>query len=121
MTTLNYLDFDFIEIGDGYGALEAMATVSAAQLPALLKEVAAVLDWSEDQFPDRRGPLEEGDEWDFQLQCQQEWSVDEALLYDFALRTFSRSPDTPGVPRHHLTLSLSGTGQFVDAFRASFG
>ena len=120
MATLNFLDFDFSEGADGTGTFDAMAAVSPQQLPALLAEVATVLDWATAHFPEARAPLDEGGEWDFQLLSQQEWTADEGLDYDLSTRTFSRSPGAAGAPRHQLTLSVSGRVQFCEAFSGQF-
>jgi hypothetical protein len=119
MAALSFLDFDFSEDADGTGTFDAMATVTPQQLPALLAEVARVLNWANQQFPSSRMPLDEGGEWDFQLQCQQEWSADQGLDYDLAAGTFSTAPGPAGAPRHHLTLSLSGRPAFCDEFKSN--
>jgi hypothetical protein len=118
MVALSFLDFDYSEGADGTGTFDAMATVAPQQLPALLAEVATVLAWANQQFPGARLPLDEGGEWDFQLQCQQEWSVDQGLDYDLAAGTFRTSQGPTGAPRHNLTLSLSGHPAFCDEFKS---
>lgn len=118
--TLQYLDFDYSEDAHGHGSFEAMASVPAARLPALQAEIALVLDWAFATFSDQRAPLEEGGEWDYLLQAQQEWSAPEQLAYDETRRSFSSRLGLPGPPRHMLTLVLSGRAQFCDAFRQKF-
>lgn len=117
---LQYLDFDYSEDGHGHGSFEAMASVPAHRVTAVREEIARVLDWSFATFPDLRAPLEEGGEWDYQLESQQEWSVSEALRYDEVTGKFSVQPGEPGEPRHTLTLVLSGGAQFCEAFRRKF-
>ncbi len=119
--TLQYLDFDDSEDGHGHGTFEAMASVPSARLPALQAEIAQVLDWAHANFPGQRAPLEEGGEWDYQLDSQQEWVVPETLDYDEATRQFRRQPGAPGEPRHVVSLALSGSAQFCEALRARFG
>ena len=118
--TLDYLDFDYSEDAHGHGSFEAMASVPATRLPALQAEITLVLDWAYATFPDQRGPLEEGGEWDYLLEGQQEWSAPEQLTYDETRRGFSSRLGPPGPPRHVLTLVLSGSAQFCAAFRQKF-
>lgn len=119
--SLQYLDFDYIEDDHGHGCFDAMASVPAHRVAAVREEIARVLDWAFENFPDQRAPLEEGGEWDYQLQSQQEWSVPEALQYDEVTGKFSVQPGQPGEPRHTLTLSVSGSAPFCEAFRQRFG
>lgn len=114
---LQYLDFDYSEDAHGHGSFEAMATVPEARLPALHAEIAQVLDWAFSAFPGQRAPLEDGGEWDYLLHGQQEWTAPESLDYDEVTRRFSRQSGTAGAPRHTLTLSISGSAQFCEAFR----
>lgn len=117
---LQYLDFDYSEDAHGHGSFEAMASVPAARLPALHAEIARVLDWAFSTFPGQRAPLEEGGEWDFLLEGQQEWSVPEVLAYDEVTRRFSSQTGQAGPVRHTVTLSLSGGAPFCEAFRQEF-
>lgn len=66
--TLNYLIFDASDDGEGSGSWEAMASVRAADVPAVLAEVQTVLEAAERQAPGPRGPLDEGGAWDADLQ-----------------------------------------------------
>lgn len=68
--TLNYLIFDTSDDGEGTGTWEAMASVRAAELPAVLTEVHQVLTAAERQSPGPRGPLDEGGTWDAEQQVQ---------------------------------------------------
>lgn len=61
---LHYLIFDASDDGEGVGTWEAMASVRAADLPAVVAEVQAVLDAAERDSPGPRGPLDEGGAWD---------------------------------------------------------
>lgn len=119
--SLQYLDFDYSEDEHGHGSFEAMASVPAYRVAAVRAEVARVLDWAFAAFPDMRAPLEEGGEWDYHLEGQQEWSVPEALRYDEVTGQFTSQPGAPGEARHMLTLTLGGSAQFCDAFRQHFG
>lgn len=75
MTTLHYLIFDASDDGEGTGTWEAMASVRAADLPAVLAEVQQVLTWAETHNPGPRGALDEGGAWDAdtQLEAEGEW------------------------------------------------
>jgi hypothetical protein len=75
-----------------------MASTRAPQHPAVMAEVAQVLDWAWRQFPDRHGPVEDGMAWDHDL-------VDHAEVGGW----------------HSVTLTLTGDARFVEAFIAEFG
>lgn len=94
--TLTYLDFDYSEDTQGIGVFDAMASTPPAQAAAVDAEIALVLDWASASFPDRRGPVGEGGEWDYDLQHVQ----------DPGWRT--------------VTLSISGTQEFCGAFSLRF-
>ena len=94
---LRYLDFDYSEDDAGCGTWDAMASVWPAQRDALQAEVAQVLDWAHSEFPERHGPLDEGGEWDHDVQS------------------------VPEAGRYTLTLTISGTPAFGTAWRARFG
>lgn len=118
---LNYLDFDYSEDEQGLGSFDAMASTSAAQVAAVRTEIARVLDWAHAAFPEQRAPLDEGGEWDYNLEGQQEWTAVEAMAYDEATGQFSSQLGPAGAPLHTVTLSLSGSAQFCEAFRMRFG
>jgi hypothetical protein len=97
---LQFLVFEHSEDPQGGGSFDAMASVRQAQLAALRAEVAEVVGWAETAFAGQRAPLDEGGEWDMDLQEQ----VDAA------------SPLW-----HVLTLSISGSAPFCAAFIERFG
>jgi hypothetical protein len=66
--TLHYLIFDASDDGEGTGSWEAMASVRAADVPAVRDEVQAVLAAAERHAPGPRGPLDEGGAWDADVQ-----------------------------------------------------
>ena len=115
---LDYLDFDFSGDADGGGSFDAMACVAPGQLAVLEAEVLRVLDWAERSF----GPaaaLDEGGEWDFALHGVRE--VATPLVVRCARRRPAAvGPGAADPPRVTLTLTLSGTEPFCDAFRAAF-
>jgi hypothetical protein len=94
---LQYLIFDASDDGEGTGTWDAMASVRAEQLPAVMAEVRAVLARAEAHAPGPRSPLDEGGAWDAdeQMQADGEWTTvtltltgpwawGEALLAHFA-------------------------------------
>lgn len=119
--TLDYLHFDYAEGSDGTGTLEAMASTWPEQVPAVHAEAVQVLAWAHAEFPGRRGPLEDGFDWDYDLHGMQELTAPEALLYDEATGRLRVQAGPPGKPRHTLTLSFSGSAEFCEAFRQQFG
>lgn len=119
--SLDYLHFDYAEGSDGIGTLEAMASTWPEQVQSVHAEVVQVLVWAHAEFPGRRGLLEEGFDWDYDLQGMQELTVPEALLYDEAAGRLTVQPGLPGKGRHTLTLTLSGSAGFCEAFRQQFG
>jgi hypothetical protein len=118
--TLNYLHFDYGEDTAGVGTLEAMASTWPEQVAAVQVEVARVLDWAYATFPDRRGPIEEGGDWDYDLQGMQEFTAPQTLRYDEVTRQFSVHLGVAGKPRHTVTVCISGTAEFCAAFRQHF-
>lgn len=94
---MNYLIFDHSEDTEGIGTFEAMASVTADHLDAVHAEVASVLAWAFATFTDAHGPLEQGFEWDHDLQVLQESTT-----------------------LHTVTLLLSGGTAFCRAFAERF-
>ena len=68
-----------------------------AQVGGVQAEVALVLHGAQQEFADGHGPLDEGGEWDHDLQC------------------------LPEGERYTLTLTISGTPAFGAAWRAQWG
>ena len=118
--TLQYLEWDYSEDAEGIGTFEALACVSPAHVAALHAEVAEVLGWAFDTFPDGHGPVAEGFEWDHDLQGQREFTAAESLCFDERTRRITTTLHPPGTPRHTVSLSLSGTPTFCEAMRARF-
>lgn len=94
--TLSYLDFDYSEDTEGIGVFDAMAATAPEQMALVDAEIALVLDWASANFPDRRGPVGDGGDWDYDLQEMQEgrWRT--------------------------VTLSIGGTREFCAAFSLRF-
>ena len=55
--TLDYLDFDYSDDGDGQGSFDALASVAPAQVAAVHAEIETVLAWAHAQFPGGPGAL----------------------------------------------------------------
>ena len=122
--TLHYLDFDYSEDDAGCGTWDAMASVRPAQLDALLDEMAQVLDWAGEEFAERQGPIEDGGDWDYDLQGVHEVSCLQHPHYEAALGRIVLAPadsDDNGAGRYIFTLSISGSPAFGAAWRAQFG
>jgi hypothetical protein len=117
--SLEFLDFDFSDDEQGHGSFDAMASATPAQLPALEREILRVLDWAQENFPDARGPLEDGGEWDAQLHGTQEIAT--PLHVHRLGGRLVLEPRGTGVPRVTLSLTLCGTPGFCEAFRDAFG
>lgn len=118
---LHYLDFDYSEDDEGTGTWDAMASVTPPQWGALLNEVAQVLDWAHHGFAGRQGPIEDGADWDYDLQGVHEATTTQHPRYDDALRKIVLQPAPTSTGRYTLTLSLSGTAAFGAALREQFG
>lgn len=118
---LHYLIFDRTDAEDGSGSFDTMASATAAGWPALQAELTQVLAWAHDTFAQGPGPLEEGCDWDLDLQATQETSHTRRLQFDPASRRLSEAGED-GRPtlRHSISLSLSGTAAFCAAFRQRF-
>ena len=95
---MNYLTVEQSETSDGVTTLELMASTTSAQHAAALAEAQQVLDWSWRRFPHSHGPAEEGHDWDHDLQI----GVEDGRW-------------------HAVTLTLTGSARFVEAFMAAFG
>jgi hypothetical protein len=116
--SLDYLHFDFSGDDEGQGSFDAMASAAPAQLPALQDELVGVLDWAEREFGPA-APLEEGGEWDYELQGVREESTPLRVQYGGgALQLHSAGPATPRVT---LSLTLSGSAHFCARLREAFG
>jgi hypothetical protein len=113
---LQYLDFDFSDEESGHGSFDAMASVLADRLPALLAEIAGVLGWAFGTFG-RPGALEEGGEWDYDLQGVIEPGTPLVISYDEGAGALHLTPAPDAGARTTLTLTLSGPPAFCEALR----
>ena len=120
---LRYLDFDYSEDGEGTGTWDALASVTSAHWSALRAELLLVLDWAHQRFGGQRGPLEEGGDWDYDLQTLQEGAC--ALHLDYVPGDGAASQlhahGSPELPaRYTVSLALSGGAAFGEALRQRF-
>lgn len=95
---MQYLLFDISDDSQGVVTLEALACTGAEQHPFVMAEVQQVLEWAWRQFPHTHGPLDEGMDWDHDLQL----SLEEGGW-------------------HAVTLTLTGSARFAEEFAAVFG
>lgn len=94
---MHYLTFDLSEDDAGTLTIEALASTPAAQHAAVMAEARRILEWARARFPDTHGPLDEGMDWDDDLQVQVEdggW--------------------------HSVALTLAASARFAEAFREAF-
>ena len=97
MIALRILTVDVSDNDEGVVTIEALASTSAAHYAAALAEAQQLLDWAWRAFPHTHGPADEGGEWDHDLQAGAE-----------------------GDGWHAVTLTLTGTPEFAQAFAAEF-
>jgi hypothetical protein len=95
---VKFLSFELSESTDGVTTLEAMAATPAAEQAAVMAEVQQVLDWAWRHFPQGHGPVDEGHDWDHDLQV----SVEDRRW-------------------HAVTLTLTGSPRFIAGFFDRFG
>jgi hypothetical protein len=115
---MHYLDFDFSDEDSGRGSFDAMASVLPDRLPALLAEIAAVLQWAAGEFG-AAGAEDDGSEWGYELQGVAEPDTPLEVAYDEdrgAVTVRSAS----GKARNTLTVTFAGSPAFCKAFREQF-
>lgn len=115
---LDYLDFDYSEDDEGTGCWDALASVTAARVPALAAEIEQLLRWAHG-LPGRRGPVEEGGDWDYDLQAQDESGHPLPWRFDARSATLHSAACAQG--RTTVSLSLSGRAAFAQALGEAFG
>jgi hypothetical protein len=116
---LHYLDFDFSDEDSGRGSFDAMASVAPSRLPALLAELSVVLGWARRTFGPA-GVLEDEGEWDYALQGVAEPGRVLKVVYDSSRGEVVLGPHAAAALTT-LTLTISGSPGFCDAFRRAFG
>jgi hypothetical protein len=113
---LDYLLFESTDEETGACSFDAMASVLADRLPALIHEVETVLGWACREFG-APSSVEENGEWDFELQAVAEHDVSLEITYDCE-RAVLAMPRVPG--RVTLALTLTGSLAFAAAFTDTF-
>ncbi|MDL5037687.1 hypothetical protein [Comamonas resistens] len=117
--TLDYLEFDYSEDEEGTGTWDAMASVRAERVPALAAEIAELLRWALRQFAGRQGAVEEGMDWDYDLQSQDDEGRPLPARFDAVSGQLTLQASATGYAT--VSLSLSGSARFGDALREAFG
>ena len=121
---LNYLDFDGCDDGDGSMSWDAMASIAPQRLPEALLEVEAVLRWAHSAFglPDTNDA--ELAQWNFDVQLVQVTAAHSAHDLDprFDAATGHIKADAAQLEGGLcvLTVTLSGSATFGEAFTAQF-
>lgn len=113
---LDYLLFDRSDEDGGAGSFDALASVLPDRLPALLREVEAVLQWAHRAFG-APGAADAGG-WDFDLQATGPQGEPLHVAYD-AVRARA-TVDPAGKQRVALSLTVSGPAGFCEAFGQAF-
>lgn len=123
-TALDYLDFEYSEDDHGQGTFDAMASVLPAHVSALHAELTQVLAWACNTFGPDSGPLDEGCDWDYDLQLAEAGAaaVQASITFDAPTRSLCVYVPPGAAPhiRHTVTLTLGGTPAFCAAFRQVF-
>jgi hypothetical protein len=121
---LQLLDFDCSEDAEGVVCWDALAQPQPRHNSALLQEVAQVLAWAHAFDAQGPGTLEEGANWDFDLQATLhpggKASQDARLVFDAKECQIHMDAADLAHPLA-LSLSLSGTSGFAQAFRDRWG
>lgn len=121
---LQLLDFDCSEDADGVVCWDALAQPDPAFNRALLEEVHRVLVWAHGFDEQGPGPLEHGANWDFDLQVTllRENGAPQVSQPRFvpSTGTLTLSPEPQSGQSMALSLTLSGTPEFVHALRGQF-
>ncbi|MGZ5182613.1 MAG: hypothetical protein ACXWC6_08685 [Ramlibacter sp.] len=114
---LDYLLFDLTDDDTGAGSFDAMASVPAARLPALVGEIEAVLQWARREFGVPL-PVEDGGQWDVEVQATDADDAPLPMDLDVERGQLRLPHGTSG--RVTLSLTLSGSATFCDAFSQAF-
>ena len=121
---LQLLDFDCSEDAEGVVCWDALAQPAPQHNSALLQEVAQVLRWAHGFDHEGPGPLENGANWDFDLQVTllRQGDKPQVATPRFVPSTGQLSlwPEPVDTQSLSLSLTLSGTPGFVQAFRTQF-
>ena len=116
--TFDYLDFEFSDDETGSCTWDALASVNADRVPALAAEIEQLLRWASQRFAGRQGALDEGADWDDDLQAQDDEGSALPVQFDSHLGRLQLAAAAVG--RTTVSLSLSGTRQFGQALQEKF-
>ncbi len=123
---LQLLDFDCTEDAEGVVCWDALAQPARVHNTALLAEVTQVLNWCHRFDPQGPGPLEDGADWDYDLQLSLHGDAHHAQPAWPAVVRFDPATGSlhlpPGADQQAmaLSLSISGSPGFGEAFREQF-
>jgi hypothetical protein len=121
---LQLLDFDCSEDTEGVVCWDALAQPQPHHNCALLQEMAQVLVWAHAFDAQGPGPLEDGANWDFDLQAtlHPEGPHPQSACLRFNPHNGQIThPKVDLAQALAVSLSLSGTPGFAQAFRESWG
>ena len=113
---LEFLEFDCSEDSEGVVCWDALAQPAARHTPALLHEVTRLLAWAHRFGPQAPGPLEDGADWDFDLHIHRAHAP-VSVHWDSMQEKLDLSPTPSTDDVITLSLSISGTPAFAQAFR----
>jgi hypothetical protein len=113
---LQFLEFDGSEDSEGVVCWDALAQPAARHTPALLHEVTRLLAWAHGFAEQAPGPLEDGADWDFDLQIQMA-AVSIQAQWDGPTQALVLCPKPTEKDEISLSLSISGASAFSRAFR----
>jgi hypothetical protein len=121
---LRLLDFDCSEDADGVVCWDALAQPQTHHNSELFQEVSRVLAWAFRFDTQGPGSLEDGANWDFDLQATLHPIGQPPVTADITFSPVTRDITITPLALHQrteLSLSLSGTPGFAEAFRAHWG
>jgi hypothetical protein len=113
---LQFLEFDCSEDAEGVVCWDALAQPAARHTQALLHEVEQMLNWAHRWSPRKPGALEDGADWDFDLNLQSNM-VSIQVHWNTPTHTLVLSPTPSENDAVTLSLSISGAPAFSAAFR----
>jgi hypothetical protein len=113
---LQFLEFDCSEDPHGVVCWDALAQPAARHTLALLEEVAQLLVWAHHFGSQVPGPLDDGADWDFDLQIRCA-NLQVQVLWHRVQAKLDLSPQPSSNDEISLSLSISGTPEFAQAFR----
>lgn len=116
--TLDYLIFDYSEDEDGNGTWDAMSSAQGEAIARMRTEIEDVLRWASRDFHGRQGAVDDGGDWDFDLQAQSDDGA--ALPAQFHPAEGRLSLHRPASGRVTVSLSLTGNSAFAEAFSTQF-